>query len=81
MGNNIFELGKRRNKQTMTPEERLNHLKDFMVEWIDWYASSLIGTMQIMEFYDETGIILFSSRGKKSMPKFKEYLQIIDNQK
>lgn len=63
----------------MTPEEKLNHLKDFMVEWIDWYASALIEHINIIEFYDETGII-FSSRGKKSMPKFKEYLQIVDNQ-
>lgn len=64
----------------MTSEEKLNHLKDFMVEWIDWYASALVAHTQIIEFYDETGVILFSSRGKKHTPKFKNYLQSIENQ-
>jgi hypothetical protein len=64
----------------MTSEEKLNHLKDFMVYWIDWYASTLVGKRQVMELYYETGVILWSSRGRKTEPTFEKYLQQIENQ-
>lgn len=64
----------------MTSEEKLNHLKDWMDTWIDWYASVLVGNRQVIEFYQETGIILWSSRGRKTEPIFEKYIQLIYNQ-
>jgi hypothetical protein len=65
----------------MTPEEKLNHLKEWMYDWIDFKILSLEYYSNMVYFYNETGMLLYTSpRNYEPLP-FEKYIQLIENQK
>jgi hypothetical protein len=58
----------------MTEEEKLNHLRDWMDIWISHKVLNLQWYSYMINFYKETGNILYNIRGLSRIPTFEEYL-------
>lgn len=64
----------------MTPEQKLNHLKDYMEYFIDFKIMNWNYFQKMMNLYFETGLLIHSF-DKNDLINFEKYLQLIDNQK
>lgn len=73
----ILDGRKRRNSKIMTPEQKLNHLKAWMGNWVDIKIITLCYEGKI-HMYDISGLVCIW-RVIKPIP-FEKYLQLIENQ-
>lgn len=61
----------------MTPEEKLNHLRDWIADWIIFRVNERLRINGIMRNFHENGILAFEQREFMfRLPTFEQYLQI-----
>lgn len=65
----------------MSTEDKLNHLKKWMDIWIEWYWSGIVWRKIIIEFFNETGCMLFRNDEEQPEPDFEKHLQLIENER
>lgn len=63
----------------MTPEEKLNHLKDWMYFWIDCYISRIDNIEKVLDLYHSTGVLISHYPTETTPIPFDEYIQLIEN--
>lgn len=60
----------------MTLEEKLNHLNEWMGCWIGCLVDNTKHHIKMIELYNETGLIIYSS--KIDVIPFEEYLILVN---